>query len=26
MLSKTLEHEYAKPYSGKPFQINEYAW
>ena len=26
MLSKTLEREYAKPYSGKPFQINEYAW
>ena len=26
MLSKTLEHEYAKPYSCKPFQINEYAW
>jgi penicillin-binding protein 2 len=26
MLNKTLEHEYAKPYSGKPFQINEYAW
>ena len=26
MLEKTLEHEYAKPYSGKPFKINEYAW
>ena len=26
MLEKTLEHEYAKPYSGKPFTINEYVW
>lgn len=26
MLEKTLEHEYAKPYSGKPFKINEYVW
>ncbi|QLG45807.1 penicillin-binding protein 2 [Costertonia aggregata] len=26
MLEKTLEHEYAKPYSGEPFKINEYAW
>ncbi len=26
MLNKTLEHEYAKPYSGEPFQINEYVW
>lgn len=26
MLTRTLEHEYAKPYSGKPFAINEYAW
>ncbi|WP_086475959.1 MULTISPECIES: peptidoglycan D,D-transpeptidase FtsI family protein [Arenibacter] len=26
MLEKTLEHEYAKPYSGKPFKINERAW
>ncbi|MFK5973338.1 MAG: penicillin-binding protein 2 [Flavobacteriaceae bacterium] len=26
MLEKTLEHEYAKPYSGKEFKINEYAW
>ncbi len=26
MLSKTLEKEYAKPYSGQPFEINEYAW
>ncbi|MBO0343139.1 MAG: penicillin-binding transpeptidase domain-containing protein [Bacteroidota bacterium] len=26
MLEKTLEHEYAKPYSGEPFEINEYVW
>jgi len=26
MLERTLEHEYAKPYSGKPFAINEYEW
>lgn len=26
MLSKTLEKEYAKPLSGEPFEINEYAW
>jgi penicillin-binding protein 2 len=26
MLEKTLEHEYAKPYSGKPFEINEHVW
>ncbi|MEX0274894.1 MAG: penicillin-binding protein 2 [Flavobacteriaceae bacterium] len=26
MLEKTLEHEYAKPYSGDKFKINEYAW
>ncbi|TAI48052.1 peptidoglycan D,D-transpeptidase FtsI family protein [Flagellimonas allohymeniacidonis] len=26
MLDKTLEHEYAKPYSGEPFKINEYVW
>ena len=26
MLEKTLEQEYQKPYSGKPFSINEYAW
>jgi penicillin-binding protein 2 len=26
MLEKTLEHEYAKPYSGEPFKINEYVW
>ncbi len=26
MLEKTLEHEYAKPYSGQPFKINEYGW
>ena len=26
MLEKTLEHEYGKPLSGKPFQINEYVW
>ncbi|NJB71905.1 penicillin-binding protein 2 [Saonia flava] len=26
MLEKTLEHEYAKPYSGQPFKINEYVW
>ena len=26
MLEKTLEYEYAKPYSGKPFKINEYVW
>ncbi|MDA1148790.1 MAG: penicillin-binding transpeptidase domain-containing protein [Bacteroidetes bacterium] len=26
MLEKTLDQEYQKPYSGKPFRINEYAW
>ena len=26
MLEKTLEHEYAKPFSGQPFKINEYEW
>ena len=26
MLTKTLEYEYAKPLSGKPFKINEDAW
>lgn len=26
MLEKTLEHEYAKPYSGEAFKINEYVW
>jgi len=26
MLEKTLEHEYAKPYSDTPFKINEYEW
>ena len=26
MLDKTLEHEYAKPYSGEEFKINEYVW
>jgi len=26
MLEKTLEKEYAKPYSGQPFEINEYVW
>lgn len=26
MLERTLEHEYAKPYSGEEFKINEYAW
>ena len=26
MLEKTLEHEYAKPYSGEPFKINERVW
>ena len=26
MLEKTLEHEYAKPYSGSEFKINEYVW
>lgn len=26
MIEKTLEHEYAKPYSGEPFKINEYNW
>lgn len=26
MLSKTLELEYAKPYSGEDFKINEYVW
>lgn len=26
MLEKTLEHEYAKPYSGTEFKINEYVW
>ena len=26
IVEKTLEHEYAKPYSGEPFKINEYVW
>ncbi|NER11656.1 penicillin-binding protein 2 [Muriicola jejuensis] len=26
MLEKTLEAEYAKPYSGEEFKINEYVW
>lgn len=26
MLEKTLEHEYAKPYSSEPFKINERVW
>ena len=26
MLERTLESEYAKPYSGEPFEINEYDW
>lgn len=26
MLEKTLEREYAKPYSGESFEINEYVW
>ncbi|MGB5652681.1 MAG: penicillin-binding protein 2, partial [Robiginitalea sp.] len=26
MLEKTLEHEYAKPYTGSEFKINEYVW
>lgn len=26
MLEKTLEHEYAKPFSGEEFKINEYVW
>jgi penicillin-binding protein 2 len=26
MLEKTLEQEYAKPYSGEEFEINEYVW
>ena len=26
MLERTLEHEYAKPYSGEEFKINEYVW
>ena len=26
MLEKTLENEYAKPYSGEEFKINEYVW
>lgn len=26
MLQKTLEREYAKPYSGKSFEINEHVW
>ena len=26
MLDKTLEREYAKPYSGEEFEINEYVW
>ena len=26
MLEKTLEREYAKPYSGEAFEINEYVW
>jgi len=26
MFERTLEHEYAKPYSGEEFKINEYYW
>ena len=26
MLERTLESEYAKPYSGEAFEINEYDW
>ena len=26
MLERTLESEYAKPYSGEEFKINEYDW
>jgi penicillin-binding protein 2 len=26
ILESSLEKEYAKPLSGKPFKINEYAW
>jgi len=26
MLTRTLEREYAKPYSGEEFKINEYDW
>jgi penicillin-binding protein 2 len=26
MLEKTLEHEYAKPFSGEEFKINERVW
>ncbi|MEJ2584016.1 MAG: penicillin-binding transpeptidase domain-containing protein, partial [Robiginitalea sp.] len=26
MLEKTLDYEYAKPYSGEEFKINEYVW
>ena len=26
MQEKTLEHEYAKPFTGEPFKINEYVW
>ena len=26
MLEKPLQHEYAKPYSGKAFKINEHVW
>ncbi|MEO1010247.1 MAG: penicillin-binding protein 2 [Bacteroidota bacterium] len=26
MLERTLENEYAKPYSGEEFKINEYVW
>ena len=26
MLEKTLEREYAKPYSGEEFKINERVW
>lgn len=26
MLERSLEREYAKPYSGEPFKINEYDW
>jgi len=26
MLERTLDHEYAKPYSGEEFKINEYDW
>ena len=26
MLERTLQREYAKPYSGEEFKINEYDW